>query len=134
MYGWVEYGGLKTSELHIQSTEAEVQIFSDPLFHSCCSDWNLPGYVTSPTPTQILMVIFPPACHLHTMYVITLPSSMPPCNLWDISSKKTFILFTLGTRCISYYFHSTKVQPLPLLQQMSKGGLQVNIQHWMKNR
>ena len=70
-------------------------------------------------PTQSTWTCFLPACY--------------PCNLRGISTGDTYILFTLGTRCISYYFCSgvrvlSRLPPTQFMQHV-KGGLQVNIQH-----
>ena len=97
--------------------ESSVKRF--PLFLFCFSGRNLFGNIIFRTPTQILVVPSPSACH-YTLHVDTPPSSMPPSrctwsrfllachsrNLRGISAKNTCVLFTLWSRCISNYFCS----------------------------
>ena len=59
--------------------------------------------------TMQILVVTPPTV-TYTMHVINFPSSILPRNSHAISVENTCILFIWGTRCISCYFHQTKVR------------------------
>ena len=123
VYGWVEYGGSKTAELHTQWSRYKFSVNRFPLSKS--SRWHniLKGHAnprdhtsSSSLPlthykwTHLLLACHPwnfswsylqPAAN--TMHVITL-----------LSAENTKVLSTLGTRYISGRFCSQ-------IRQMSKG-------------
>ena len=56
---------------------------------------------SSAPPTQILVVI--PLVHVITLLSRTLPSRTPPTQFTQHFRQNTYVLFTLGTRCISCF-------------------------------
>ena len=52
---------------------------------------------------------------LETYLMILILLAYHPCNFCSISAKNTCILFTLGTRCISRYFHSKSLTSVSAL-------------------
>ena len=124
MYGWLEYrrvedGWAAHTGLRYDSS---IDRFFSLLFGSrSLSLYNTPdthtnsrGHNSSLPPTQCTWSCFLLTCH--------------PRNLHGIYAENTCVLFTLSTRCISYYFRSIKVR-LPPLYRQTQRGLQVSIQH-----
>ena len=144
VYGWVDYEGSKTAEMHTQRPRYESSM--NPFFFLIIRGEIIPGYITSRTTTNILMVT-PPDCHLHVAHghasilhaTNAIPSfhssSLPPtkwtwscffltcyqCNLRGISAENPCVLFTFGNRCKFCYFHSSTVRLPPLQRQILKG-------------
>ena len=61
MYGWLEYW--RVEDGWAARTRSKERIFSEPFF----SSQNLPAYITSQTPTKILVLAPSPACRLHIL-------------------------------------------------------------------
>ena len=106
----------------------QIQIFSEPFLFGSKSSWlynildphliNVAIPLSNLSPSHILMVTFLPA---YTIHMDTSPSSMPPVQFKWRFYQEHFILFSLGTRCISCYFCSVKIRLLLLHQRISKG-------------
>ena len=120
-----------------------VRIFYEPLSSSSCfPSRNFPGYIIFQTPAQILVVTYPPTCCLHvarghfsflyatlTMYVITLPSSMPPSQFtWHFHWVHLHPdnLYVPGAYPVIFVPNDR----FPQLHLYVKGYLQINIQLW----
>ena len=96
---------LRIEDWWVVHTGAESSVY--PFFFHLVSTQNLSGYITSQTLTQILVVIplsgCPPIQCTWSRFLLV----MHPRNLRGISTDNTCVLFTLGTRCIFWYFRST---------------------------
>ena len=92
-------------------------------FFSSFTGRNLPGYITSWTPTQILVVTSPPACPpTHCSWECLLLACCPR-NLRGVSAENTCVLFISGTRCFSCYFFR-RIRLPQLHRRMSEGSSQ----------
>ena len=103
MYRQVSKIRVKTAELCTQGPryKSSVNRFPLLLFFFQKPSWlhNIPdAHTNSPGHTSFIL---PPTHHIWSRFLL----AYYPHNLRFISTRNTFIPFTLGNRCISCYFH-----------------------------